>query len=110
MKTALSLTLVALSIAWLAATAANPAGQTPWSVVQRKSNGSAAARSSARREMAALAGDPASSGLVTVRVKMPAGYKVPAHWHPTDEHVTVLSGAVSRSAWATSWMRPRRRL
>lgn len=23
---------------------------------------------------------------------MPAGYKIAPHWHPTDEHVTVLSG------------------
>ena len=26
------------------------------------------------------------------RVKLPADYKVPAHWHPATEHVTVLSG------------------
>jgi hypothetical protein len=42
--------------------------------------------------MAVLAGDPAASGLVSLRLKMPPGYKIPAHWHPTDEHVTVLSG------------------
>jgi quercetin dioxygenase-like cupin family protein len=42
--------------------------------------------------MAVLAGDPGGSGLVVLRLKMPAGYKIPAHWHPTDEHVTVLSG------------------
>jgi hypothetical protein len=23
---------------------------------------------------------------------MPDGYKIPPHWHPTDENVTVLSG------------------
>ncbi|MBS0365739.1 MAG: cupin domain-containing protein [Proteobacteria bacterium] len=45
--------------------------------------------------MAVLAGDPASTGLITVRLKMPAGYKVPPHWHPTDEHVTVLSGTLA---------------
>ena len=28
----------------------------------------------------------------TVRVKFPADYKVPAHWHPAVERVTVLSG------------------
>jgi len=28
----------------------------------------------------------------TVRVKLPADYKVPAHWHPAAERVTVLSG------------------
>jgi uncharacterized RmlC-like cupin family protein len=26
---------------------------------------------------------------------MPAGYKIPAHWHPTDEQVTVLSGTLA---------------
>jgi len=28
----------------------------------------------------------------TVRIKLPADYKVPAHWHPAAERVTVLSG------------------
>lgn len=28
----------------------------------------------------------------TVRLKLPANYKVPAHWHPAIEHVTVMSG------------------
>jgi len=27
-----------------------------------------------------------------IRVKFPADYTVPAHWHPATEHVTVLSG------------------
>ena len=27
------------------------------------------------------------------RVKLPASYKIPAHWHPAIEHVTVMSGA-----------------
>jgi len=27
-----------------------------------------------------------------VRFKLPADYKIPAHWHPAIEHVTVLSG------------------
>ena len=43
-------------------------------------------------QMAVLAGDPGGTGLVTIRLKMPAGYKIPPHWHPTDEHVTVISG------------------
>ena len=25
---------------------------------------------------------------------MPAGYKVAPHWHPSDEHLTVLQGAL----------------
>jgi hypothetical protein len=28
----------------------------------------------------------------TFRLKMPANYRIPAHWHPAIEHVTVLSG------------------
>lgn len=27
-----------------------------------------------------------------VRIKLPANYQIPAHWHPAIEHVTVLSG------------------
>ena len=40
-------------------------------------------------------GDPAAKGNVTVRLKLPAGYKIAPHWHPTDEHVTVLAGEFS---------------
>ncbi|MGE5537912.1 MAG: cupin domain-containing protein [Gemmatimonas sp.] len=43
-------------------------------------------------EFAVLSGDPGSNGLYVVRAKLPAGYKIPAHSHPTTEYVTVLSG------------------
>ena len=46
-------------------------------------------------KFAVIAGDPAAIGLVTVRFEMPAGYKIPPHFHPTDEHVTVLKGSFS---------------
>jgi len=42
-----------------------------------------------------VSGDPGKDGLYVVRLKMPAGYKIMPHWHPTDEHVTVLSGTFS---------------
>jgi len=29
---------------------------------------------------------------ITARLKLPANYKIPAHWHPGVERVTVLSG------------------
>lgn len=29
---------------------------------------------------------------VTFRLKFPANYQIPAHWHPGVEHVTVISG------------------
>jgi hypothetical protein len=41
---------------------------------------------------AVLEGDPAKPGLFTLRLQIPANYKIPAHWHPADEHVTVISG------------------
>ena len=37
-----------------------------------------------------LYGDPAKAGPFAIRLKAPAGYRVPRHWHPTDEHVTVI--------------------
>lgn len=44
---------------------------------------------------AVISGDPGKPGLFVVRLKMPAGYKIAPHWHPTDEHVTVLSGTLA---------------
>jgi quercetin dioxygenase-like cupin family protein len=41
-----------------------------------------------------LAGNPMGDSLYTVRLRFPTGYKIPAHSHPTDEHVTVLSGTL----------------
>ena len=46
-------------------------------------------------KFAVVDGDPAAAGLVTVRLVLPPGYKILPHWHPTDEHVTVLSGSLS---------------
>jgi quercetin dioxygenase-like cupin family protein len=45
-----------------------------------------------------VSGDPSKEGLFVVRLKMPAGYKINPHWHPTDEHVTVISGTFSLGA------------
>ncbi|HEX7076935.1 MAG TPA: cupin domain-containing protein [Candidatus Eisenbacteria bacterium] len=39
-----------------------------------------------------VSGNPMAEGLYVVRLKMPAGYKINPHWHPADEHVTVVSG------------------
>jgi Domain of unknown function (DUF4437) len=47
-------------------------------------------------ELAVLAGDPsASSGFFALRLKVPAGYQVLPHNHPTTEQVTVISGDFS---------------
>ena len=46
-------------------------------------------------KFAVINGDPGKTGNVTVRLRMPPGYTIPPHFHPTDEHVTVLSGDFS---------------
>jgi hypothetical protein len=43
---------------------------------------------------AVVTGDPTKEGLHVVRLKVPAGYKVPPHTHPQDEHVSVVSGTL----------------
>ncbi|GGL75238.1 hypothetical protein GCM10010840_11690 [Deinococcus aerolatus] len=45
-------------------------------------------------QLAVLDGDPSKAVRITLRLKMPAGYQILAHWHPTQEDVTVLSGSV----------------
>jgi hypothetical protein len=43
--------------------------------------------------LAVLEGDPsASTGDYTIRLKMPDGYRIAPHWHPSRENVTVISG------------------
>jgi len=46
-------------------------------------------------KIAVLSGNPMGDSLYTIRLKFPANYQIPAHSHPTDEHVTVLSGALA---------------
>jgi len=46
-------------------------------------------------QIAVLAGNPTQAVPYTVRLKFPAHYAIPAHSHPTDEHVVVVSGALT---------------
>lgn len=43
-------------------------------------------------QISVLSGDPNKAGPFTMRLKTPAGYKIPAHSHPTAERITVISG------------------
>jgi hypothetical protein len=43
-------------------------------------------------KLAVVQGDPAKEGLFVYRLKLPADYKVPPHFHKASENVTVLSG------------------
>ena len=46
-------------------------------------------------KLAVVSGDPSQPGPFVLRAQVPAGYKVPPHWHPTTENLTVLSGTVA---------------
>lgn len=46
-------------------------------------------------QIAVLSGDPTKPVPYSVRLKFPANYVIPAHSHPTDENVVVVSGAVT---------------
>jgi quercetin dioxygenase-like cupin family protein len=44
-------------------------------------------------DLAPVAGDMnAEAALFVLRIRCADGSKIPAHWHPTDENVTVLKG------------------
>ena len=44
--------------------------------------------------MTVLSGDPGKAGPFTVELAFPAGYKIPPHFHPTAETVTVKNGTL----------------
>ena len=45
-------------------------------------------------KLAVLQGDPGKSGPFVMRLKVPAGYKIPPHTHTQTENLTVISGAL----------------
>ena len=46
-------------------------------------------------KVAVLEGDPKKDGIFVMRLKFPANYYLPAHIHPKDERVLVISGSVN---------------
>jgi quercetin dioxygenase-like cupin family protein len=44
--------------------------------------------------MAVISGDPAKAAPFTIELAMPAGYKIPPHFHPTAETVMVKRGTL----------------
>lgn len=57
-------------------------------------------------KIAVLHGNPAAKGDYTLRLRFPAEYKFPVHWHPGGEHLTVLWGTFmlgmgSSNDWTT---------
>ena len=44
-------------------------------------------------QIAVLEGNPSEKGPVVLRLRFPASYNIPAHWHSMTERLTVLSGS-----------------
>ena len=44
--------------------------------------------------IALVSGDPTRPGQSTIRLSMPDGYRMPPHFHPTDERVEVMQGTL----------------
>lgn len=44
--------------------------------------------------IAVVSGDPAAPGQSTIELSMPDGYRMPPHFHPTDERVEVKQGTL----------------
>ncbi|MGE5814001.1 MAG: cupin domain-containing protein [Acidobacteriota bacterium] len=97
----MSITRLIVYLASLAATltlAATPAVAQPAHVLvpaDKVQWGPAPPVFPAGAQMAVLEGNPSEKGPVTVRLRFPANYDIPAHWHSMAERVTVLSGALN---------------
>ena len=46
-------------------------------------------------KLAVISGNPSQPGPFAIQLRFPAGYAVPPHSHPSDEHVTVVEGVLS---------------
>ena len=79
--------LVIVGLSSLVITAAGPA-----QAKTMKWMDAGAAGLPAGAKMAVVSGNPMKEGPFVIRAKFPAGYAVPAHHHPTDERLAVLSG------------------
>lgn len=83
---ALGLTLTVAPAAAQSTHVLVPADNVQW--------GAAPPQLPAGAQVSVLEGNPAEKGAVTLRLKFPADYSIPSHWHSMAERVTVLSGAL----------------
>ncbi len=82
--------LAAISVLTIssAATSAGPTMVMPGSLTWAPLKGAPGVQT------AAVWGDPTKPGPFIIRLKFEDGAKVGLHWHPQDEHATVLSGTL----------------
>lgn len=91
-----ALVLVGLTLVAGSATAqGSPPGKAQHAIValpDRIAFGPAPNVLPAGAKLAVLDGNPAEPGPYTMRLSMPGGYRIPPHFHPAVEHVTVIKG------------------
>jgi quercetin dioxygenase-like cupin family protein len=73
-------------------TPALPAQGTPTTAADTLRWGPAPPVFPAGARMAVVSGDPSKAGMFTVELSMPDGYRIPPHFHPTDEALEVKQG------------------
>jgi hypothetical protein len=83
---------LALSLAYLGASTAS--AQTPTHTIATPADLKWAEVASlpTGAKLAVIEGPLNEAVPFTLRLKLPANYQIPAHWHPAIEHVTVVSG------------------
>ena len=93
MKTGASRFLMFIAVATVAVSVSNGWAQTPGHAMFAPQDLKwAPVASLPGTQIAVLEGPLNENVPFTFRLKLPAGYKIPAHWHPAIEHVTVISG------------------
>jgi quercetin dioxygenase-like cupin family protein len=85
-------TFAALLLLTCAAWSQQPADTTTHHQFVTKSTLQWSAMAIPHLEMAVISGDPKVAGPFVIRIRAAHDQEVPAHWHPADEHVTVIGG------------------
>ena len=92
LKLALSLLLGGAALTALAATAESASEQHKALTPAEVAWGPAPPSLPPGAQAVVLYGDPTKEGLFAMRLKLPKGYRIPAHTHPKPEVITVISG------------------
>ena len=62
--------------------------------------------------MAVISGNPGAPGPFTIRLELPNGFTISPHFHPVDEHQTLITGRIGHGMGDTvdvrkvKWLRP----
>ncbi|HTR57246.1 MAG TPA: cupin domain-containing protein [Casimicrobiaceae bacterium] len=92
-KAAITKTLIAVALGILASTAIAQGTSEGFVNAKDIQWGPAPPAIPKGAQIAVLQGDPFKAGPFVMRLKVPAGYKIPPHWHTQDESLTVISGS-----------------